>query len=69
MMAERNNMQRVTSHYYTHRGVDIVKIGHGITVDLPGIELNLYRTYEDARQAINKYLDSSNTKEPRIIEA
>lgn len=60
-------MQRVTSNYYTHRGVDIVKLDYGITVDLPGIALNLYRTYEDAKQAVNKYLDSSNTKEPRII--
>ncbi len=29
--------------------------------------LNLYKTLEDAKQAINKVMDSTNTREPRIV--
>lgn len=60
-------MYKLTNNIYSHRRVIIIKWTQGITAELPGIDLNLYKTYEDARQAIDEYLDHTNTKEPRII--
>lgn len=60
-------MRKLCEGLYLHRGEIIVKDQQGIYI--PGFvnALDIYKSIEDARQAINKYNDGTNTKEPVVI--
>lgn len=57
-------MKKLTDGIYTHRGYDIFKDEQGIWVEN---HLELFPTWNDAKEFINKLLDGTNKKEPRII--
>ena len=59
-------MDMIVKGIYTHRGNTITKSRFGKGWDVNG-ELEIFKTAEDAKQYINKTLDSTNTTEPRII--
>lgn len=58
------NMTKIANDIYFHRGYCIFKDGQGIWVEN---HLELFPTWNDAREFINKMLDSTNKTEPRII--
>jgi len=58
--------------YYFHRGEMIERFGPGWCVSLEMCSgedtgIPIYKTLRDARNAINKHLDSTHTAEPQII--
>lgn len=57
-------MKKLTDGIYTHREYDIFKDEQGIWVEN---HLELFPTWNDAKEFINKLLDGTNKKEPRII--
>lgn len=57
-------MTKITDGIYTHRGHDILKDEQGIWV-LGWF--HLFKTYADARYFIDKIMDGSNKKEPKIV--
>ncbi len=57
-------MRKIANDIYAHRGYDIFKDNQGIWVES---HLELFPTWNDAREFINKLLDETNKKEPRII--
>lgn len=59
-------MKKICNNYYQHKGHDIWRSSQGIQVD-NDINMALYKTLEDARQAVDKYHDGTNTREPRIV--
>lgn len=58
------DMKKLTDGIYTHRGYWIIKDNQGICVEN---HLEIFKTWNDAREFINKMLDGSNKSEPRII--
>ncbi|CBL17823.1 hypothetical protein [Ruminococcus champanellensis] len=57
-------MTKISDGVYKHRNVWITKLEQGIVVDN---HLEIFKTYNDAKEFINKILDGSNKIEPRII--
>lgn len=57
-------MRKIANNIYFHRGYCIFKDEQGIWVEN---HLELFPTWNDAREFINKMLDSTNKTEPRII--
>lgn len=57
-------MKKITTDIYTHRGYDIIKDEQGIWVC--GF-LELFPSFNMAKEFINKHLDSTNKIEPKII--
>ena len=60
-------MRKICENIWLHRSELIIKDEQGIWIDWKIRSFDLYKTIEDAKQAINKYLDGTNTKEPRIV--
>lgn len=58
------DMKKLTDGIYIHRGRWIVKDEQGICVEN---HLEIFQTWNDAREFINKILDGTNKNEPRII--
>ena len=58
--------------YYFYRGETIEKFGNGwmwVEEACRGHNtVPIYKALKDARNAINKYLDSTNDAEPRVIQ-
>ena len=57
-------MKKIVNGIYTHRGYWIFKDEQGIYVEN---HLELFPTWNDAKDFINKIVDGTNIKEPRII--
>lgn len=57
-------MQKIAPGTYKHRGRWIFTDDQGIFVEH---QMDLLKTYEDAKQLINKLHDGSHTREPVII--
>lgn len=57
-------MKKLCDGIYTHRGNDIIKDEQGIWVCG---HLHIFKTLNDAKEFINKIIDSTNKKEPQII--
>lgn len=57
-------MRKLCDDIYTHRGYSIIKDEQGIWVCN---WLHIFPTWNDAREFINKIIDGTNKKEPRII--
>lgn len=57
-------MRKLSDGIYIHRGYAIIKDNQGISIE--GI-LSIFPTWNDAREFINKRLDGTNKREPRII--
>lgn len=57
-------MTKLFDGLYTHRGHDIIKDEQGIFV--VGC-LHLFKTLNDARNYVDKTMDSTNRKEPVIV--
>ena len=57
-------MQKIANGIYTHRGVWILKNKDGWTVDNC---LHIFKALTDAKEYINKTMDGTNKKEPRIV--
>lgn len=57
-------MKRLTDDIYTHRGKLIIKDEQGICVEN---NLEIFPTWNDASEFINKILDGTNKKEPVIV--
>lgn len=51
---------------YIYKGVDICK-NYGGWVVVNGYDYNIYKTLEDARNAVRKRHDGTHKAEPRII--
>ncbi len=61
-------MKKLADGIWVHRRYWIFKDEQGIYVDFgTSKSLNLYKTLEDAKQAINKVMDGTNTRELRIV--
>lgn len=60
-------MRKVADGLYVHRKEWIIRDDQGICIEWAIHPLDIYKTLEDAKQAINKYMDGSNTKEPIVI--
>lgn len=54
----------VKNEIYVHRGVWITRYNQGIGTEF---DLNLFRTFADARRYIDKKLDGTHDREPEII--
>lgn len=59
-----DGMKRLTDGIYIHKGKWIVKDEQGICVEG---HLEIFKTWNDAREFINKFIDGTNKIEPRII--
>ena len=57
-------MEKISQGIYSHRGYMILKDEQGIWVEQ---HFELFQTWNDAREFINKILDGTNKVEPRII--
>lgn len=57
-------MRRIADGIYIHKGCLIMKDEQGICVEN---HLEIFPTWNDAREFINKILDGTNKKEPRIV--
>ncbi len=57
-------MRKISDGIYVHRNLWITKDEQGICVEG---HLEIFPTWNDAREFINKWLDGTNKKEPRII--
>ena len=57
-------MKKLATDIYIHRGNWIVKDEQGICVEN---HLEIFKTWNDAREFINKILDGTNKKEPVIV--
>lgn len=57
-------MRKIVDGIYTHRGYEILQDEQGIWVS--GF-LHIFPTWNDAREFINKRLDGTNKKEPKIV--
>lgn len=57
-------MTKISDGIYTHRGSDIIKDEQGIWV--VG-HFEIFKTYNDAKEFINKIMDGTNKKEPVVI--
>lgn len=56
-------MRKITEGIYTHRGNWILKDEQGIYVE--GF-LEIFKTWSDAREFVNKRIDGTNKREPKI---
>lgn len=57
-------MKKISDGIYKHRGYWIIKDEQGICVEN---RLHIFKTWNDAREFINKITDGTNKKEPVII--
>ncbi len=57
-------MRKISDGIYVHRNHWITKDEQGICIEG---HLEIFPTWNDAREFINKWLDGTNKKEPRII--
>lgn len=57
-------MRKITDGIYSHKGLMILQDEQGIWVEG---HLELFPTWNDAREFINKIHDGTNKVEPRII--
>ena len=57
-------MKKLSDGIYIHRGYWIVKDEQGICVEN---HLEIFKTWNDAKEFINKLLGGTNKAEPRII--
>ena len=57
-------MRKISNDIYIHRGYWILRDERGICVEN---HLEIFKTWNDAREFINKFIDSTNKTEPRII--
>ena len=57
-------MQKIAQGIYKHKGRWIFTDNQGIFVEN---RMELLKTYEDARQLIDKLHDGSNTREPVVV--
>ena len=57
-------MGKLSDGIYVHRGYWIVKDEQGICVEG---HLEIFKTWNDAREFINKFLDGTNKKKPVIV--
>lgn len=57
-------MRKVFNGVYEHRGVMILENKDGWVVDDC---LHIFKALIDAKEYINKFLDGTNTREPRIV--
>lgn len=57
-------MKRLADGIYIHRGWLMIKDEQGICIEN---HLEIFPTWNDAREFINKIMDSTNKTEPRII--
>ena len=57
-------MRKISSGIYVHRGKWITKDEQGISIEG---HLEIFQTFNDAREFINKWIDGTNKIEPRII--
>ena len=55
-----------TDNYRPYRGVDICR-NYGGWVIVDGYDFNIYASYESAKNAVRKHLDSTQKREPVII--
>lgn len=60
-------MRKIADGIWKHRNQFIMKDKDGIWIDWEIKSFDLYASLEDAKQAINKYLDGTNTREPRVV--
>lgn len=58
------DMKKLTEDVYTHRGYWIIKDKQGICIEN---HLEIFKTWNDAKEFINKITDGTHKKEPRII--
>lgn len=62
---ERNKMRCIVKNeIYVHRNIWITRYNQGIGTEF---DLNLFRTFADARRYIDKKLDGTHDREPEII--
>lgn len=57
-------MKKLSDGIYTHRGYWITKDNQGICIEG---HLEIFQTWNDAREFINKITDGTNKSEPRVI--
>lgn len=57
-------MQKIVDDIYIHKNYFILKDEQGIFVEN---HLELFPTWNDAREFINKIHDGTNKKEPRVV--
>ena len=57
-------MKKISDGIYSHRGYDIIKDEQGIWVEN---HLEIFKSYNDAKEFINKIMDGTNKKEPVVI--
>lgn len=55
-----------TEKYKPYRGVVICK-NYGGYVIVDGFDYNIYKSYESAKNAVRKMLDSTHKREPIVI--
>lgn len=64
-------MRKITGDLYWHRGEFIWKFGNGWYMDHESCSgkttMPVYKALKDVRNAIDKFLDGTNTEEPRVI--
>ena len=53
-------------NWLAYRGIEICK-NYGGWVIVNGYNYNIYKTLEDAKNAVRKHLDGTHKAEPRII--
>lgn len=57
-------MRKISDGIYIHRGKCIIKDEQGIWVEG---HLEIFQTFNDAREFINQWIDGTNKIKPRII--
>lgn len=60
----REDMKKLATDIYIHRGHLVIKDEQGICVEN---HHEIFPTWNDAREFINKMMDGTNKTEPRII--
>lgn len=60
-------MRKISDAIYVHRGVWIIKDEQGICIDWDIQRFNIYKSFNSAKEFINKYIDGTNKREPVIV--